>query len=101
MYRTLWTNYITSGIFQKKTWIHSLRLNADVAARARLILGSLVVGVKTILWVVLLVLYATFMELKKRNEEEKMSKINYLNLSRPLVGPSKTLRQEPLLSVFL
>ena len=44
---------------------HSLRLNAELAARAWLILGSLVVGVQIILRVFILVFLSTFYETYK------------------------------------
>ena len=52
-----------------KWWLwHSLRLNAEVVAKAWQIFGSLIVGVKIILQVVILLFYVSY----KKN----MSKIN-------------------------
>ena len=59
---------------QQSSLRHSLRLNAEVVARAWQILGSLVVGVKIILQVVILFFYVPFRKLTKKME--KMSKIN-------------------------
>ena len=55
-----------------KAFRHSLRMNAELAARAWLNFGSLVVGVQIILRVVILVFLCTFYETKKL---EKRSKI--------------------------
>ena len=66
------------GLGLKNNIGHSLRLNAEVVARTWHILGSLVVGVKISLLVVILFFMCLLRNLKKNNGKKRTKSIQLL-----------------------